>query len=314
MRGLSFENTRPPEAEGDQPANLPQVAPNMSFLTPDLKSKLGRELQNRIGVMSGGGNAQQQMSARLAAEQHDSDEGTKMLARRLFRQGKVEEANRVIAVGSGKTYEPYRINGDGVVINQGTGIADASNPFAQSNIKRVDAKTALDSASAETEWYEREKVKTEIELAKIRGDGERVKQLMESSKDLYTTTTTDQFGNKIVNYDANAWAQDIAGAFASGKPAGLVAADRIIKGNEAFANVGGFVEKLANAGNPQFVDRRNDPQPASVGTMLDSGSKAAALIQSGQVRTPDDVRRLLQTGQIDALGARYIADYMSGKK
>lgn len=318
MRGLSFESTRPPEAEGDQPANLPQVAPDMSFLTPEIKSKLGRELQNRIGVMSGGGNVQQQMSARLAAEEHDKTSRDAMIAYNLFQKDPML-ANQYISSTQGKTFTPYDTDSNGLVVNKSTGMTDASSPIAQARVNETNSQAGLNFAKAETEAFD-QRLKT-AQTEKQRADILASRGLDATSYKIYQVPVLGQDGTQAIGVDGKPMFEVDAGGLSAdtlfaqqnGVPL-LTAYAARTQNNSAntVSKLGGLVEKLTSLGKP--VDRRNDPQAASVGTMLDSRSKAAALIQSGQVRTPDDVRRLLQTGQIDALGARYIADYMSGKK
>ena len=228
-------------------------------------------------------------------------------------------ANQYISSTHGKTFTPYDTDSNGLVVNKSTGMTDASSPIAQARVNETNSQAGLNFAKAETEAFD-QRLKT-AQIEKQRADILASRGLDATNYKLYQVPVMGQDGTQAVGVDgkpmfqidADGLAADTLLAQQNGVPLLTAYAARTqSNGANTVTKLGWMVDQLTRVGKP--ADRRNNPQPASVGTMLDSGTKAATLIQSGQVRTPDDVRRLLQTGQIDALGARYIADYMSGKK
>lgn len=150
-----------------------------------------RAMQNVIMHAAMGGNGRTMGQNQLDFEKQDRFAGLQNMA-----MGAVDQSTRnaIMSLADGKTYEPYAVNGDGLMYNKATGQVDASNPYTQAKIGEIGARTNLIGAQTQGEYLNHGK--TQVEIAKINqaiqsGNFEYAKQATGILPELYTSKVFD---------------------------------------------------------------------------------------------------------------------------
>ena len=169
-----------------------------------------RAMQNVIMHAAMGGNGRTMGQNQLDFEKQDRFAGLQNMA-----MGAVDQSTRnaIMSLADGKTYEPYAVNGDGLMYNKATGQVDASNPYTQAKIGEIGARTNLIGAQTQGEYLNHGK--TQAEIAKINqaiqsGNFEYAKQATGILPELYTSEVVDpKTGIKTKVFDSARYLADV---------------------------------------------------------------------------------------------------------
>lgn len=169
-----------------------------------------RAMQNVIMHAAMGGNGRTMGQNQLDFEKQDRFTGLQNMA-----MGAVDQSTRnaIMSLADGKTYDPYAVNGDGLMYNKATGQVDASNPYAVAKIGEIGARTNLIGAQTKGEYLNHGK--TQAEIVKINqaiqsGNFEYAKQATGILPELYTSEVVDsQTGAKTKVFDSARYLADV---------------------------------------------------------------------------------------------------------
>ena len=246
-----------------------------------------------------GGDMRDFGANQIAYEKRDEESAMRNAA---LNAGSADGANMIISALSGKQYTPYATNSSGVVINKATGVVDVGNPMAQSEIGLNQSRGAAESAliGLRNEQSKTEGVQRGLVAANRNKALASISDLDAQTADLYKTPVIDADGTQKIGLD--------------GKPVYTIDQGRLAA-DINFANQNGISVSQAWArGNGGSIGGSSNSlsamfSGANTGGLLNIGMNVAKVIQSGTVKSPSDIGKLLSAGKINEVEASAIAQY-----
>lgn len=264
-----------------QPAVTQDLMRSIYQLSDADKKSLGQTYKNYFANSAFGGNGRMMIQNMLDMNMQNRQfsEADKLAS--AYQAGSARDVNSVqatIAALSGKNYDPYAVNGDGLVYNKGTGQVDVSNPLAQANIVKIGKQTGLIGAQTQGEYLNQDK--TRIEMEKINqairaGNLDYVQKLTGVVPELYYTEAVDKTtGVKTKVFDNARYLSDVQKSIQTGQPVQVVAAQASSNiQNERDLAIQQYTSPTFNAG--QYLPNAAQQKEAELGALVAQGKLTA---------------------------------------
>lgn len=272
------------------------------FFDEATQQKIARGMMQASSGAAFGGDMRDFGTNQIAYEKRDEESA---MRRDALNAGSVDGANMIISALAGKQYTPYATNSNGVVINKATGAVDTSNPLAGSVIALNQSRGVAENAlgGLRNEQSKNEVVQRGLISANTNKALASISDLDAQTMELYKTPVIDADGSQKIGMDGKP-VYDIDRARLSAdinfaNKNGVSVAQAYARG--AGAGVGGGY----NAGNSLGALFGG----ANTGGLVKTGMNVANIIQSGAVKSPADIGRLLSAGKINEVEASAIAQY-----
>lgn len=166
-----------------------------------------RAMQNVIMHAAMGGNGRTMGQNQLDFEKQDRFAGLQNMAMGAVDQG---TRNAIMSLADGKTYDPYAVNGDGLMYNKATGQVDTSNPYAVAKIGEIGARTNLIGAQTQKTQNDMFIDTQQLQIAIDRLGIDRAQaasKLNQIDETLFTKYVDNDFGGQTKQLDTDAVAQ-----------------------------------------------------------------------------------------------------------